>query len=153
MKAYWKDNGQNITAEELRSNGIDYEPLDVNNYQADLDRIKEKNNYVTQDIVEITPQMPNLEAILAKFDKEHLHTDDEVRFVLSGSGIFDIRAKNDRMMRVEVYAGDYISVPANRYHLFYCTEEKAIRCVRLFKDNSGWTPLYRTDRDRVAALN
>ena len=109
------------------------------------------NNYVSQDIVELTPQTPNLEAILAKFDKEHLHTDDEIRFVLGGSGIFDIRSTNDLWMRVEVHPSDYISVPANRHHRFYVTEERAIRCVRLFKDNSGWTPLYRLEKETANA--
>src|SRR5687767_2251904 len=118
MKAYWLDDGREVSAEALRREGIDYEKLDVNNYQEALDKIKQKHGYVSQDIVEITPTMPNLEPILAKFDKEHLHTDDEVRFVLAGGGIFDIRSQGDRWMRVEVYQGDYISVPANRYHLF-----------------------------------
>jgi len=143
MKAFWIEEKTPVAAADLKANGIDYEKLDVNNYQADLDRIKTANNYVAQDIVELNPTLPNLETICAKFDKEHLHTDDEVRFVLAGNGIFDIRSKDDRWMRVEVTAGDYISVPANRYHLFLLKDDKMIRCVRLFKDNSGWTPLYR----------
>lgn len=143
MKAFWLDNGNTISPEELKTHGVDYEKLDLADYQPALDRIKAANSYVAQDIVEMTPAMPNLAAIEAKFDKEHLHTDDEVRFVLSGAGIFDIRSKDDRWMRVEVAAADYISVPKDRHHRFYLTEEKAIRCVRLFKDNSGWTPLYR----------
>lgn len=151
MKAYWINTNVPISAGELRSNGVSYEKLDVNNYQSSLDEFKKANGYVAQDIVELTPQTPNLETILAKFDKEHLHTDDEVRFVLAGSGIFDIRAHNDEWMRVEVYPGDYISVPANRNHRFFCTDEKMIRCVRLFKDNSGWTPIYRNEPEKVAS--
>lgn len=153
MKAFWIDSGATVSDADLKANGIDYEKLDVANYQADLDRIKKDNNYVAQDIVELNSTMPNLEVICAKFDKEHLHTDDEVRFVLAGNGIFDIRSKDDQWMRVEVTAGDYISVPANRYHQFFLKEDKMIRCVRLFKDNSGWTPFYRADREKAAALN
>lgn len=143
MKAYWLETNEPISTKELNQNGVDHEILDVRDYQSDMDRIKARQGYVSQDIVELTPQTANLEAILAKFDKEHLHTDDEVRFVLDGAGIFDIRSKDDRWMRVEVYPGDFISVPANRHHRFYVTETKTIRCVRLFKDTSGWTPLYR----------
>lgn len=146
MKAYWLDNGEKISAQELKVHGVDYAQLDLNNYQGDLDLIKTANNYVAQDIVELTPQTPNLDVILAKFDKEHIHTDDEVRFVLAGSGIFDIRSSDDRWMRVEVYASDYISVPANRNHRFFVREDKTIRCVRLFKDNTGWTPIYRPEK-------
>ena len=150
MKAYWLENGTPISEAELNKQGVSYEKLDLNNYQPSLERIKSANGYVTQDIVELTPQTPNLEVILAKFDKEHLHTDDEVRFVLSGSGIFDIRNGDDRWMRVEVYSGDYISVPANRHHRFFCTDEKSIRCVRLFKDNTGWTPIYREEKQTAS---
>ena len=150
MKAYWLDNGQQISADELRAQGVDYESIDLADAQPTLEEKKKANGYVTQDIVEITPQMPNLQAILAKFDKEHLHTDDEVRFVLEGAGIFDIRSKDDRWMRVEVYPSDYISVPKDRHHRFFCTDAHHIKCVRLFKDNSGWTPLYRPQTESAA---
>ena len=46
-------------------------------------------------------------------------------------------------MHIKVEAGDFIRIPANRYHLFYLTETKHIRCVRLFKDNPSWVPRYR----------
>ena len=151
MKAFWLDDEKNVSEEELQANGVSYEKFDVTDFQADLDRIKQAHGYVAQDVVEITPQTPNLGTLLAKFDKEHLHTDDEVRFVLAGSGIFDIRSTDDRWMRVEVYSGDFISVPKERYHRFFCKEDHFIRCVRLFKDNSGWTPLYRAEREAITA--
>ncbi|MBV9079967.1 MAG: cupin domain-containing protein [Elusimicrobia bacterium] len=143
MKSYWLDGGDEISIEELRAEGVDAETLALDNFQPALDLKAAASGYVTQDVVEITPGMPNLEAVLAKFDKEHLHTDDEVRFVLAGRGIFDIRSRGDRWMRVEVYPSDYIAVPANRHHRFFVMDDKHIRCVRLFKDTSGWTPLYR----------
>jgi len=143
MKAYWLDTGVPVTNEELKRNGVDHRKFNVSNYQDDLDKIKSSQGYIDQDVVAITPAMPNLKELLAKFDKEHYHTLDEVRFVLEGDGIFDIRSLEDEWMRVEVTTGDYISVPANRHHRFYCTESNNIKCVRLFKDGSGWTPIYR----------
>jgi len=149
MKAYWLDSMETVSVEQLKKEGVMYEKLDLGNYQPALEQIKKANGYVAQDIVELTPQTPNLDTILAKFDKEHLHTDDEVRFVLDGSGIFDIRSKSDKWMRVEVFRSDYISVPANKHHRFYVMEDKFIRCVRLFKDNTGWTPIYRESREKA----
>lgn len=143
MKATWLDTKQTISSSELSAQGVIYEKLSTANYQADLDRIKKEWKYSSQDIVELNPAMPNLETICAKFDKEHLHTDDEVRFVLQGEGVFDIRSKEDRWMSIFVEAGDFILVPENRQHLFYLTDKKNIRCVRLFKDNPSWTPVYR----------
>lgn len=143
MKVTWLESGKELSARELREQGIHYEKISTENYQADLDRIKKNWGYSAQDIVELSPDTPNLETICAKFDKEHLHTDDEVRFVLSGEGYFDIRSQEDNWMHVFVEQGDFILVPANRYHLFYLTDKKHIRCVRLFKENPSWTPIYR----------
>lgn len=143
MKAYWLDTMEPIAVADLRDQGIDSRPIDPAAYQDTINEIKETNGYVEQDVVEIRPDMENLGALLAKFDKEHLHTLDEVRFVLDGAGVFDIRSTGDRWMRIEVCRGDYISVPANRHHRFFCTDSKHIKCVRLFQDASGWTPIYR----------
>jgi 1,2-dihydroxy-3-keto-5-methylthiopentene dioxygenase len=154
MKAYWLETGEPISAEELNANGVTHEVLDVSNYKNDIERIMKANSYSSQDIVELTPLTPNLPAILAKFDKEHLHTDDEVRFVLAGSGIFDVRAganSDGKWMRIEVFTGDYISVPANRYHRFFCMGDNFIRCVRLFKENPVWTPFYREEKEKALA--
>ena len=71
-----------------------------------------------------SPSTPNLDAICAKFVDEHFHDDDEVRFVLEGEGIFDIRSRDDRWMRVVGRAGDLIVVPKDRHHRFMLTEQK-----------------------------
>ncbi|MCA9543626.1 MAG: cupin domain-containing protein [Myxococcales bacterium] len=147
MRAYWLNEGPSAAIDEafLASQGVTYErlPLDPAAYQGPLDALKAANGYIEQDIVQLAPDTPNLDAICAKFDKEHTHDDDEVRFVLEGEGIFDIRTTDDRMMRVVVEAGDLIVVPADRHHLFLLTEKKHIRCVRLFQDAAGWVPHYR----------
>ena len=145
MKATWLKSGKEISSEELIGQGIQYEKISTGNYQNDLDRIKKSWGYSSQDVVELSPHTPNLEAICAKFDKEHLHSDDEVRFVLAGEGYFDVRSKEDQWMHIFVESGDFILVPANRHHLFYLTEKKEIRCVRLFKENPSWTPIYRQE--------
>ena len=56
---------------------------------------------------------------LAKFFEEHIHPDDETRFVVDGSGYFDIRdPRNDKWIRIEVSKGDMISIPPGLYHRF-----------------------------------
>jgi len=98
--------------------------------------------------VQLHPATENLEAVCAKFADEHLHTDDEVRYVLEGEGIFDIRSVDDAWMRVVVEPGDLLVVPADRWHRFLLTDKKLIRCVRLFKDRGGWVPHYRAQPER-----
>ena len=133
--------------DELAAIGVHHERLELGDaaFQPALDALKAARGYVEQDIVELRPDTPGLEGICAKFADEHLHTDDEVRFVLEGEGIFDLRSREDQWMRVTVEAGDLIVVPAHLHHRFFLTESKQIRCVRLFKDASGWVPHYRSD--------
>lgn len=148
MQLAWIDPQADYPAldvEHLRASGVLYERLELDGdaYQGALDRLAREQGYVEQDIVELRPDTENLDAICAKFADEHLHTDDEVRFVLAGAGVFDIRDGADRWMRVTVEPGDLIVVPKDRYHRFYLTDSKQIRCVRLFQDSAGWVPHYR----------
>ncbi|MFW6087905.1 MAG: 1,2-dihydroxy-3-keto-5-methylthiopentene dioxygenase [Myxococcota bacterium] len=145
MQAHWLDNEETLAAEDLRAHGVLYQRLSTDpvHYQEPLDVLKGERGYIEQDVVELSPDTPNLDAVCAKFLDEHLHEEDEVRFVLDGEGVFDIRSTDDRWMRVKVEVGDLLVVPAERYHRFMLTDARRIRCVRLFKDRSGWVPHYR----------
>jgi 1,2-dihydroxy-3-keto-5-methylthiopentene dioxygenase len=143
MRVSWLDSDAEISEAELGRVGVLHQRLPLDDYQGALDRLKAERGYVAQDIVELRPDLPNLQAVCDKFKDEHLHRDDEVRFVLAGAGIFDIRAADGRWMRLEVEASDLIVVPADLYHRFFLTERQEIRCVRLFKDAAGWVPEYR----------
>lgn len=145
MEAHDMETGAALDEGDLRRHGVFYRalPLDEAAYQPELDTLKKKHGYIVQDIIALRPDTPNLEAICKKFDAEHLHDEDEVRFVLEGEGVFDIRGSDDRWMRVKVERGDLIVVPAERYHRFELTEAKTMRCIRLFQDENGWVPRYR----------
>ncbi|HVM33537.1 MAG TPA: cupin domain-containing protein [bacterium] len=147
MKAIWLDTNETISPAQLNAQGVTYEqfPTEEASYKGPLEQVMKERGYVTMDQVKMWPDMPNFDMLCQKFVGEHLHTDDEVRFVLAGSGVFEIRGEGDRWMKVTVEPKDFILVPANRFHRFYLTDEKNIHCVRLFKDQSGWTPLYRKD--------
>ena len=144
MRAYLLDQpNHSYAADDLRQMGVLHWRLPLAGSEAEIDRIKHERGYVDQDEVALSPATPNLDAICAKFDKEHYHTLDEVRFVVGGQGIFDVRDGGDRWIRIEVDAGDLIVIPARTYHRFYLTDTKNIHCVRLFLNHEGWAPLYR----------
>ena len=146
MRAFRLDQQHtSIEVQQLLDNGIFYRrlPDDEAECRRSLEALKTEQGYIEEDIVELRPDNPELDNICARFDKEHFHTADEVRFVLEGAGIFDIRDLDDNWIRVEVVAGDLLVVPANRNHRFWLTDSKHIRCVRLFQDNLGWSPIYR----------
>jgi 1,2-dihydroxy-3-keto-5-methylthiopentene dioxygenase len=145
MRAFFRDDNSNIDGNVLEANGVIYRrlPMEASGYQPHLDELTKRRGYITQDEVALKPDMPNLDVVLAKFDPEHRHDDDEVRFVLEGEGVFDIRSNDERWMRVVVEPGDLLVVPKGKNHRFELTEKKHIRCVRLFKDPAGWTAIYR----------
>ena len=83
-----------------------------------------------------------------RFDKEHTHSEDEVRFILSGRGIFFFNIQG-RVVSVEVGPGDLLRVPTGVTHWFTLCEDRRIRAIRWFQDTSGWTPHYtESGKDR-----
>jgi 1,2-dihydroxy-3-keto-5-methylthiopentene dioxygenase len=111
-------------------------------FSSEIESLKQRGGFVTADVINVNPNTPNLDAMLAKFDKEHTHSEDEVRFTVAGRGLFHIHPEQGPIFAVEVESGDMINVPAGTQHWFNLCQEKAIRCIRLFEDASGWTPHY-----------
>jgi 1,2-dihydroxy-3-keto-5-methylthiopentene dioxygenase len=118
----------------------DEDVLDI--YRSEVDQLKAERGYRSVDLVALKPDTPNLDAILQKFDKEHHHVDDEVRFTVEGEGVFEIEAEPGEFLKFTAEPGDLIVIPANRRHLFYLTEMRRIRCIRLFESPAGWEAIY-----------
>jgi 1,2-dihydroxy-3-keto-5-methylthiopentene dioxygenase len=116
-------------------------------YAPEIDELKRQGGFVTADVIDVYPDTPNLDVMLAKFAKEHTHTEDEVRFILQGRGVFHINPGDagKPVFGIEVWAGDLISVPLNTRHWFDLCNDRRIRAIRLFQDTSGWTPHYLAD--------
>ncbi|HUB28135.1 MAG TPA: cupin domain-containing protein [Terracidiphilus sp.] len=153
------DEDRQINAEpEIRGAlaelGIDYErwsldrvPADssadlvLEAYGAEIEQMKQRGGYVMADVIDVDPATPNLDAMLARFDKEHTHSEDEVRFILSGRGIFFLHI-HGRVASVEVGPGDMLRVPRGTTHWFTLCEDRRIRAIRWFQQTEGWTPHY-----------
>ncbi len=142
--------------EYLATIGIDYEiwepthpvSTDATNeeilaaYNGEIEALKAKGGYVTADVINITPQTQGLEAMLAKFNREHWHDEDEVRFIIHGRGLFHIRPRAGSVTAIEVEAGDLLRVPRGTWHWFNLCSDREIRAIRLFQDQAGWAPNY-----------
>ena len=111
-------------------------------YAPEIEKLNATGGYVTADLIDVTPETPALEEMLAKFNHEHWHDEDEVRFIIAGSGIFHIHGQDGEVVAIEVSAGDLIRVPRGTMHWFNLCAERRIRAIRLFQDKTGWTPHY-----------
>ena len=111
-------------------------------YSPEIEKLKLQGGFVTADVINIVPTTPNLEAMLNKFNSEHWHDEDEIRFIVKGHGLFHIAPKNSDVVSIEMEAGDLIRVPRGTLHWFNLCSDKTVRAIRLFEDMSGWTPHY-----------
>src|SRR5579862_4413299 len=111
-------------------------------YAAEIDALKARGGYVTADVIDVTPQTPGLDAMLNRFNKEHTHAEDEVRFIVKGAGVFHIHPLVGPVFAIQMEAGDMINVPAGTKHWFDLCSDKTIRAIRLFREKAGWTPIY-----------
>ncbi|HEY4002941.1 MAG TPA: cupin domain-containing protein [Candidatus Xenobia bacterium] len=110
---------------------------------SDIHRLIETKGYRTADIVVLAPSTPDLEGLLDKFRKVHYHTEDEVRFVVDGEGIFFITGQDGKTYEVLVQKGDLLIVAAGTWHWFDLTDQRRIKCVRIFQTTEGWQAIFK----------
>jgi 1,2-dihydroxy-3-keto-5-methylthiopentene dioxygenase len=118
-------------------------------FAGQIDLLKARGGYVTADVIDVGPETPGLDAMLARFNTEHWHDEDEVRYVVAGRGLFHVHPQKGPVVAIEVGAGDLIRVPRGTHHWFDLCGDRRIRAIRLFQDTAGWTPHYTnsgTDR-------
>jgi len=108
-------------------------------YDAEIRDLAGRRGYKTWDVIALSEATPNLPELLKKFEQVHTHTEDEVRAITAGRGIFIIKGDEETgYFDVELSAGDVISVPEGQPHFFTLMENKAIVAVRLFIEPAGW---------------
>ncbi|KAB5562075.1 hypothetical protein PHYPO_G00013810 [Pangasianodon hypophthalmus] len=132
---------QPVSVQELQDIGVWYCKLNADIYENDpeLQKIREEKGYSYMDIVDVHPdKLPNYEDKLKMFYEEHLHLDDEIRYILDGRAYFDVRDKNDRWIRIALTKGDMITLPAGIYHRFTMDETNYTKAMRLFVGEPVW---------------
>jgi len=143
------DSGNHVSDETLNAiNVLHWSiPIDATgSWERQVDEVAKERNYRNRDIINITREgLGDLyETKLKSFYEEHMHEDDEIRYMLSGSGYFDVREHaTEAWIRVHLSSGDLLVVPAGIYHRFTLDENNAAKLMRLFKDKPKWVAYSR----------
>ncbi|KAI9229444.1 MAG: 1,2-dihydroxy-3-keto-5-methylthiopentene dioxygenase [Piptocephalis tieghemiana] len=141
-------SGELVDEKTLSDLGILHKSLPVGESDQALEQLCTERGYHHRDQVRISPKdLPNYEERMAQFFKEHLHEDEEIRYILEGSGYFDVRDTQDRWVRLHVFSGDLVILPAGIYHRFITDDANYIHTMRLFQEAPKWTPVPRPAED------
>ncbi len=114
-------------------------------FQVEIDDISQRRGYQAADIISLSDSNPKLDELLKNFQRKHIHTDDEVRYIVSGHGVFIIQGKDERFFEVHLTPGDLISVPENITHYFTLADDRKVVAVRIFVTTEGWVPVYQEE--------
>ena len=106
-------------------------------YKPDIDKIVQEKGFKTVDVVSISPDHPDREAMRAKFLNEHFHKEDEVRFFVAGSGLFTLHVE-DRVYEILCTQGDLVGVPDSTKHWFDMGPAPYFIAIRFFTEADGW---------------
>jgi len=140
ITAYVLDTKQPVSKDFLASLGVSHWKVDTKDEQK-LNFIRKQRGYTYSDIVTVHPDhLPNYEEKIKHFFAEHIHTDDEIRYFLEGSGYFDVRGHNDEWIRIHCKPTDIITLPTGIYHRYAPDENHYAKVMRLFIGDPVWTP-------------
>jgi len=76
----------------------------------DVNTIAKDRGYKNRDEITISPDAmgPIYEEKVKSFFNEHLHEDEEIRYIRDGAGFFDVRSEGDEWVRIFLEKDDLI---------------------------------------------
>ena len=141
--AFWKMDADSFT---YPTKSVPWDPKDA--VDPKLSQIRDERGYSYADIITVHPDhLPGYEEKVKAFFEEHIHDAEEIRYIVGGSGFFDVRDKKDRWVRVHIKKGDLMTLPEGIYHRFTTDEKDMIHAMRLFIGQPVWTPFNRPCED------
>ena len=78
--------------------------------EADVNKLALNRSYKNRDVITVSPEkMGDLyEEKVKMFFNEHLHEDEEIRYIRDGTGFFDVRSDGDEWVRILLEKDDLI---------------------------------------------
>jgi len=140
-----------VSLEELKKQtGVEYFKIDADTYDSCefYHKLKKDKGYTYEDSICVSrDKLPNYDEKIKSFYHEHLHSDEEIRFIIGGGGYFDVRDRKDQWIRIYCEKNDLIVLPAGIYHRFTIDKNDYIEAKRLFVGEPVWTPINRPEAD------
>ena len=111
------DSGREVPSEYLSKLGILH--FNYPNVE-DVNALAAQRDYKNRDEITISPATMGAvyEEKVKSFFNEHLHEDEEIRYILDGGGFFDVRSDGDDWIRIKLEKNDLMIMPAGIYHRF-----------------------------------
>ena len=124
------DSGRSVSEELLSNLGVLYRSCPS---ISSVDALASQRSYKNRDEIIVSPESmgSQYESKVKMFFIEHLHEDEEIRYILDGQGFFDVRDGGDSWIRIRVEKNDLVILPAGLYHRF-TTDSKNV-CLVVFK--------------------
>lgn len=118
------DSGRPVTESYLSSIGVFYRHCPTIDM---VDALAAERGYKNRDEVTVSPATMGdaYESKVKMFFAEHLHEDEEIRYIRDGEGYFDVRDREDEWVRIRLAKDDLIVLPAGIYHRF-TTDDKNV---------------------------
>ena len=99
-----------VSLQELEKIGVLNWNFDPKTELEKVEELRKTRNYQNKDEITISKErLPNYEEKLKIFFTEHLHDDEEIRYIMEGSGYFDIRSQSDEWIRIRCEEGDMVT--------------------------------------------
>ena len=152
-----------VSVKEMKELGLNYWKMDAETYKYPvksipwdpkdatdprLKSLRDERGYSYADVLTIHPDyLPGFDTHVKNFFTEHIHDAEEIRYILGGSGFFDVRDPLDQWIRIWVKKGDLMTLPEGIYHRFTCDETDFIHAMRMFIGVPCWTPINRFTED------
>lgn len=129
------DSGRPVSEDYLDKIGVFYHRCPT---VAEVDKIANERSYKNRDEITVSPDKMGAmyEEKVRMFFNEHLHEDEEIRYILDGEGFFDVRSLANEWVRIRLEKEDLIVLPAGIFHRF-TTDSKNVSGMIRNKGASG----------------
>ena len=101
------DSRREVSAAYLSELGVLYYHIPS---ETDVDKLASERHYKNRDMITVSPEKMGAiyEEKVKSFFHEHLHEDEEIRYIRDGTGFFDVRSEGDEWVRIFLEKDDLI---------------------------------------------